>query len=64
MIVFLRADENMAGEKKTNGDVNQVDEERNRSASIFLPINPSKINTSRFDCVAKRWKWDSYWIFL
>ena len=31
------------------GDANQVDDERNRRASILLPINPLKINTSRFD---------------
>ena len=34
------------------GDANQVNDERNRRASIFLPINPlnmTKINTSRFD---------------
>ena len=39
-------------------DVNQVDDERNRRASIFLPINPlkmAKINTSRFD-VSKRFE--------
>ena len=30
----------MGGEKKTNGDANQVDKERNRRASIFLPITP------------------------
>ena len=42
MIIFLRI-ENMGGEKKTNEDVNQVDEERNRRASIFLPLNPLKI---------------------
>ena len=38
------------------GDANQVDNERNRRASIFLPINPlkmAKINTSQFD-VSKR----------
>ena len=54
MITFLRADENMGGEKKINGDANQVDEERNRRASIFLLINPLKINTSRFDYLATR----------
>ena len=34
------------------GDANQVDDERNRRASIFLPINSLKmanINTFRFD---------------
>ena len=49
MIIFQRAEENMGGEKKTNGDANQVDEERNRRTSIFLPMNLLKINTSRFD---------------
>ena len=42
----------MGGEKKIKGDVNQLDDERNRRASIFLPINSlkmAKINTSRFD---------------
>ena len=41
----------MGREKKTNGAVYQVDEERNRRASILLPINPLmvKINTFRFD---------------
>ena len=53
--IFLRAEENMEGEKKTNGDANQVDEERDRRASIFLPINPLKINTSLFDSIATRW---------
>ena len=48
----------MGGEKKTNGDANQVDEEHNRRASILLPINPFKINTSRFDYFATRWLWD------
>ena len=55
MIIFLRAEENMGGEKKTNGDLNQVDEEDNRSTSIFLPINPLKINTFRFGFIATRW---------
>ena len=41
---FLRAEENIGGEKKVNRDANQVDEERNRRASIFLPINALKIN--------------------
>ena len=34
------------------GGESKVDEERNRRASIFLPINPlkvAKINTSRFN---------------
>ena len=52
---FLRAEQSMGGEKKTNGDANRVDEERNRSASIFLPINPLKINTFRFGSIATRW---------
>ena len=46
----------MGGEKKINGDANQVDNERNRRPSIFLPINPlkiAKINTSGFN-VSKR----------
>ena len=45
VIIFLRAEENMRREKKTN-------KERNRRPSIFLPTNPfkmAKINTSRFD---------------
>ena len=60
VIIFLRDEENMGGEKKTNGDTNQVDEERNRRASIFLPINPFKINTSGFGCIATRWGYDRY----
>ena len=36
MIIFEQAEENLGGEKKTN-------EERNRRASIFLPINPLKM---------------------
>ena len=52
LFYFLRAEENMGGEKKTNGDANQVDEEHNRRASIFLPW---KINTSWFDSLATRW---------
>ena len=55
MISFLQAEENMGGEKKFNGDANQVDEERNRRASILLPINSLKINTFRFDFIATRW---------
>ena len=42
----------MGKENKTNGDANQVYEERDRRASIFLPTNPlkmAKINTSLFD---------------
>ena len=55
MIIFLRAGGNVGGEKKIYEDVNQVDEERNRRASIFLPINPLKIKTSRFGSIATRW---------
>ena len=42
------------------GDTNQVDDERNRRPSIFLPINPlkmAKINSFRFDvskCLGNR----------
>ena len=54
VIIFLRAEENMGGEKKTNGDANQVDEEHNRRASIFLPMNPLN-NTSRFGSIATCW---------
>ena len=53
MIIFLRAEENIGGEETTNGDAKQVDEERNRR--VFLPINPLKINTSRFDYIVTRW---------
>ena len=45
VIIFQRAE-------KINGNANEVDDERNRRASIFLPISPlkmAKINTSRFD---------------
>ena len=55
----------MGKEKKTNGDANQVDDERNRRASIFLPINSlkmAKINTTRFGYFATRWGQDNYWI--
>ena len=55
MAIFLRAEENIRGEKKTNGDANQVDEEHNWRASILLPNNPLKINTSRFDSISTRW---------
>ena len=55
MIIFLGAEENTGVEKKTNGDANQVDEEYNRRASIFLPINPLKIDTPRFDSIVTRW---------
>ena len=43
MIIMLQLEENMGGEK-TNGCANQVDEEHNRRASIFLPIDRLKIN--------------------
>ena len=46
--------EDMGGEKRTNGDVNQVDEEHNRRSSNFLPINPLHISTFRFDFFAMR----------
>ena len=55
VILFQRTEENMRGEKKTNGDAKQVDEERNRRASIFLPISSLKINTTRFNFIATRW---------
>ena len=55
VILSLRPEESMGGEKKTNRDANQVDEEHNRRASIFLPINPLKISTSRFDSFATCW---------
>ena len=44
MIIMLQLEENVGREKKTNGCANQVDEEHNRRASIFLPINRLKIN--------------------
>ena len=46
---------NVWEERKNNRDANQVDEGRSRRASILLPINPLKINTSRFDSIATRW---------
>ena len=55
MIIFLRAEENLGREKKTNGDGNQVGEEQNRRASIFWPINPLKTNTSRSGSITMRW---------
>ena len=64
IIFFLRAEKNSEGEKKTNRDVNQVDEEHNRRASIFLPINRLKINTSRFDSLATRRGEDIVWLLL
>ena len=51
---FLRPKKNMGGETWTNEDDNHVDIEHNRRASIFLPINPLKINTFRFDSLATR----------
>ena len=42
----------MGGEKKIIGDANQVDEERDRKASIFL------LRTSRFDSISTRWGYD------
>ena len=63
-IIFLRAEENMRGKKKTNEDANQVDGEHNRRASIFLPITPLKINTSRFDTIATRWEYVSLVVSL
>ena len=54
VIIFLRLEENMGGKKKINGDADQVDRDHNRRASIFLLINPLKINTSRFDSIVKR----------
>ena len=53
VIIFLQAEENMGREKKTNGDANQVVEEHNRRASIFLPTNPLKI--TRFGSFATCW---------
>ena len=55
MFIFLRAEENVGGEKKTHGDANKVNEEQNRRASIFLPINFLKINTSWFGSLAMGW---------
>ena len=55
MSIFLRPEESIGGEKKSNGYANQVDEERNRRASLFLPINCLKINRSRFDSLATGW---------
>ena len=43
MAILLRPEENMGGEKKTNGCANQVEEEHNRTESIFL-LNHLKIN--------------------
>ena len=57
---FLRAEENMGGERKTNGNANQADQEHNRRASIFLPINPLKINTFQFDSLAARSRKDRF----
>ena len=44
----------MGGEKKTNEDANHVDGEHTRRVTMFLPIKPLKINTSRFDSLATR----------
>ena len=44
MIILLRLEQNMEGWKNMSGCVNQVDEEHNRGASIFLLINRLKIN--------------------
>ena len=41
--------------EKANGHTNQVDEEHSRRASIFLPINPLEISTSRLDSPATGW---------
>ena len=54
----------MGGEKKTNGDANQVDGAHNRRATMFLPINPLKINTSRFDSLATRQGYDIVWLLV
>ena len=53
--VFLRPKENMGGEKRINGYVNQVDEEHHQRATIFLPINPLETSTSQLDSLATRW---------
>ena len=59
VIIFLQVEEKMEREEKADGDANQVDEEHNnRRASIFLPINPLRINTSRFGSIATRWGWN------
>ena len=55
VIFFLRPEESMGWERRTNGDTNPVDEGHNRRAGIFLPINPLKIKTSRFDSLATGW---------
>ena len=55
VIIFLRAEANIGVEKKTNRDANRVDEERNRRASIFLPVNSLKTSTSRFHSIAMHW---------
>ena len=60
----LQAEENMGGEKKTNGDASQVDKERNWRASIFLSVNPLKINTSWFDDIATCWEYASLVVSL
>ena len=63
-IIFLRAKENIGREKKINGDAIQVNEERNRRASIFSSINPLNINTSQFDAIATRWEYVSLVVSL
>ena len=55
MIIFQQPEEIMGGEKRKNGDANQVDEEHNRRVSIFLLINLLKISTPRSDSLATRW---------
>ena len=50
MIIFLRAEENIGGEKKINGDANQVDPE-----GKHLLAHQMKINTCRFGSIATRW---------
>ena len=54
----------MGREKKINGDAIQVNEERNRRASIFSSINPLNINTSQFDAIATRWEYVSLVVSL
>ena len=54
VIIFRRAE-------KINADANQVGDERNRRASIFLPINllkMAKIKTSWFDVSLCLWEKD------
>ena len=42
IILFLSGDHFSASWKTMRGDADQVADVRNRRASIFLPINPSK----------------------